>query len=252
MKRALAVAVVAAACACEKPANVPVCGLHSAAAPLLMLGTTERPIAVGSKLGTLDEVKAQGPTLLECFGGALKVLEKGDRLVVGTLKEAKIVATTLPRYELRALKLVKLDEAPPMAMAARYSDTRYTPRSALESDEPTSGDYLRAFFTPDGLSKLGQGARADGPRKLPPPSQRVRVPSVHAGPLGLSTLRRLEVEDEFVFAESDELATAVMLEDEIYDLAHASRLVLPDGAEATLVDEGQRVELEGPMDLRLR
>lgn len=249
MKRALVVALLAAAC--EKPVNVPVCGLHSAAAPLLMLGKAERPIAVGSKLGTLDEVKAQGPTLLECFGGAVKVLERGDRVVLGALKESKIVSTTLPRYELRELKLVRLDDALPLAVEPRYTSTRYTPASALTSDEPTSGDYLRAFFTPDGLSKLGAGPRPDGPRTLPPPSMRVKVPTVHAGPLG-SSLRRLEVEDDAVFVESDELATAVMLEDEVYDLGRAVRLVLPDGAEATLVDEGQRVELEGPMDVRLR
>jgi hypothetical protein len=30
------------------------------------------------------------------------------------------------------------------------------------------------------------------------------------------------------------------------------RLVLPDGAEATLVRDGVELELEGPMDLRLR
>jgi hypothetical protein len=36
---------------CTKPpSNVPVCGLHSAAAPLLMRGESERMIAVGSKL----------------------------------------------------------------------------------------------------------------------------------------------------------------------------------------------------------
>jgi hypothetical protein len=67
-----------------------------------------------------------------------------------------------------------------------------------------------------------------------------------------SSFRRLEVEDEAIFAESDDLSTAVMLEDEVYDLGRAVRLVVPDGAEATLVDEGQRLELEGPMDLRLR
>jgi hypothetical protein len=246
---ALALALLGAGC--EKPVNAPVCGLHSAAAPLLMLGRQERPIAVGSKLGRLDEVRAQGPTLLECFGGAVKVLEKGDRVVIGTLTEAKIIATTLPRYELKDLTLVKLEDALPMAMLARYTDTRFTPASSLSDPEPTSGDSLRAFFTPDGLSKLGSGTRPEGPGKLPPPVFRVKVPNVHAGPLG-SSFRRLEVEDEAIFAESDDLSTAVMLEDEVYDLGRAVRLVVPDGAEATLVDEGQRLELEGPMDLRLR
>lgn len=240
-----------AGASCTKPSNVPVCGLHSAAAPLLMRGEAERMIAVGSKLSPLDKVKAQGPTLLECFGGAIRVLEKGDSVVIGEMTEAKIEAVLLPRYVLKNLKLEKLENAPPAAVQARYTDTRFTPASAVASSEPTSGDYLRAFFTPDGLAKLGSGPKLDGPSTLPPPHLRVTVPHVHAGPLG-SSLRRLEVEDDFIFAETDDLATAVLLEDEFYDLGRTVRLVLPDGAEATLVDEGQKVELEGPMDVRLR
>lgn len=239
------------ALACSKPSNVPVCGLHSAAAPLLMVGDGERPISVGSRLAQRDVVKAQGPTLIECFGGAMRVLEKGDRVVIGELKEAKIEAVAVERYVLERGKVRALENAPPHAVQARYTNTQFTPASALESGDPSSGDYLRAFFTPDGLSKLGSGEKLEGPSSLPPPPRRVAVPHVHAGPLGASG-RRLEVEDEFVFAEAEDLSTAVMLEDETYDLGRAVRLVLPDGAEATLVDEGQAIDLEGPMDLRLR
>ncbi len=205
---------------CTKPSTVPVCGLHSAAAPLLMRSESDRMIAVGSKLAPLDKVKAQGPTLLECFGGAIRVLEKGDSVVIGEMTEAKIEAVLLPRYVLKNLKLEKLENAPPAAVQARYTD-------------------------------MGSGPKLDGPSTLPPPHLRFAVPHVHAGPLGVS-LRRLEVEDDFIFAETDDLATAVLLEGEFYDLGRTVRLVLPDGAEATLVDEGQKVELEGPMDVRLR
>lgn len=251
MRGALAVVGVIAALGCTKPSNTPVCGLHSAAAPLLMRGESDRPIAVGSKLGLLDKVKAQGPTLIECFGGAMKVLEKGDAVVIGELTEAKIEAVAEERHELQNMKLVRIEKPPAVAVQARYTDTRFTPASALASNDPTTGDYLRAFFTPDGLATLGSGPKLEGPSVLPPPPRRIQVPHVHAGPLG-SSLRRLEVEDEFVFAETDDLATAVLLEDEFYDLGRTVRLVLPDGAEATLVDEGQKLELEGPMDLRLR
>ena len=61
------------------------------------------------------------------------------------------------------------------------------------------------------------------------------------------------VDDEVVFAETDELATAALPEGHTYELGGTTRLVLPDGAEATLtLADGTKVELEGPMDLRLR
>lgn len=248
MRRAAALGLLLAGC--TKAPSVPLCGLHSAAAPLLMRSEGDRMIAIGSKLSTHDRVKAQGPTLLECFGGAVKVLEKGDAVVVGELLEAKIEATPLPRFEVANGRLVELEGAPPHAVEARYSGVRFTPASARPEADPTTGEYLRAFFTPDGLSKLG-GPKGEGPSSLPPPHLRVAVPRVHAGPLG-SSRRRLEVEDDFVFAETPGLATAVLLEDEVYDLGEAARLVLPKGAEATLVEDGRRLELEGPMDVRLR
>jgi hypothetical protein len=243
--------VLAGSVSCARPQGAPVCGLHSAGAALLMTSQDDRPIAVGSKLSPGDRVKAQGPTLLECFGGALKVLERRDAVLIGELPEARIEATTVPRFVLRGLTPVALENALPMAMLVRYSDTRFTPQSALGSGDPSNAEYLRAFFTPDGLATLGQGARAAGPSSLPPPPGRVAVPRVHAGPLG-SSRRRLEVEDEFIFAETDTLSTAVLLEDQVYDLGATVRLVLPAGAEATYIDEGQKIDLEGPMDLRLR
>ena len=49
---------------------------------------------------------------------------------------------------------------------------------------------------------------------------------MHAGDLG-DGAGQVEVTDGFVIAESDALATAVLLEDQVYALGHTSRLVLP-------------------------
>ena len=45
---------------------------------------------------------------------------------------------------------------------------------------------------------------------------------------------------------------AALLDGHTYALGRTVRLVLPDGAEATLKKDGAEIELEGPMDLRLR
>ena len=66
----------AAACAllllgCPTKNEAPVCGLHSAAAPVVIqVGKKERTLAVGAKLKPSDHLTSGGDALLECFGGA--------------------------------------------------------------------------------------------------------------------------------------------------------------------------------------
>ncbi len=244
-----ALLLVALLGACAKAPEEPVCGLHSAAAPVRVAGRADVALAVGAKLMPSDRVTAEGYALLECFGGALKVLED-ETVRVGELKEARIEATTVPRQVLVGATLGPGSTLSP-PMLARYSDSRFTPASALVGREPSSGDYFRAFFTPNGIESLGAAPRLDGPANLPPPAHRGRAMRVHAGPLGEGG-PTLEVEDEVVFAEADDLATAALPEGHTYALGRTVRLVLPRGAEATLRRGGVVVELEGPMDLRLR
>jgi hypothetical protein len=207
-------------------------------------------VVVGSKLIASMQLSARGPAMLECFGGALKFLRQGDLVVVGRLPEARMEGTNVPRFELKGLSLKERENAPIPAVAARYSSTQFTPTSAVENGDPTTQDYLRAFFSPNGLSTLG-AEPSEGPKRLPPPPLRARVPSVHAGPLGLGT-STLKVDDDWVFAETDDLATAVLMEGQTYDLGQTIRLVLPPGAEATLRQSQHTIDLEGPMDVRLR
>lgn len=247
MRRALLLLVALAAC--KQAPDVPVCGLHSASAPVLLEGKDDAALAVGARLLPSDRVKATGFALLECFGGALKVLDD-ETVRVGDLKEARIEATTLPRKVLKGRELVAgATLSPPML--ARYSDNRFTPKSALQGGEPSTGAYFRAFFTPNGIENLGAAPRGDGPSSLPPPSQRGPLTRVRAGPLGEGGAT-LEVDDDVVFAETDELVTAALAEGKTYALGRAVRLVLPKGAEATLRRGELTLELEGPMDLRLR
>ena len=251
MRPALAVLVALGLLGCPAKKEVPVCGLHSAAAPLVMrAGKKDRVVPVGAKLLPSDHLTASGDALLECFGGALRRIEKGDEFDVGELIEAKIESTNIARYRLVEGKLQKV-EAMPRAVAPRYTDNHFTPQSALEPAEATSGDYFVAFFTPNGFAKM-KGPPVDGPRNLPAPHKRPRVPFVHAGDLGEGPYL-ITVEDELVFAETDDLATAALPEDKTYSLGRTVRLIVPDGAEATLeLGGGKTVELEGPMDLSLR
>ncbi|MDP2271005.1 MAG: hypothetical protein Q8K32_09770 [Archangium sp.] len=236
--------------ACTKEPEVAVCGLHAASKPVLLEGKREVALSVGARLMPSDRIEAKGFALLECFGGALRVLDD-EKVTVGDLKESKIEATTIPRFVLKDGQPVKATMLAP-SMMPRYSDNRFTPASAFSAgNEPTSADYFKAFFTPNGIENMASAPREDGPVKLPPPSQRVRVARIHAGPLGQGGAR-LEVDDEVVFAETDDLATAALPEGHTYELGATVRLVLPDGAEATLIRDGVELELEGPMDLRLR
>lgn len=233
----------------DAPSAEPLCGLHSASEPVTLEGAREQALAVGARLKAGDRLTAEGLALLECFKGGLKVLDD-ETVTVGELMEAKFEATTIPRFVLKDGAPVAVD-VPSPAVVARYSDNRFTPKSALSSNEPTSADYFKAFFTPNGIENMQAGPRPDGPTKLAPPSARPKVSRIHAGDLGQGGAL-LEVDDEVVFAETDDLATAALLEGKRYELGRAVRLVLPDGAEAELVVEGRTIELDGPMDLRLR
>lgn len=236
--------------ACTKEPESAVCGLQAASEPVLLEGKKEVALSVGAKLMPSDRIDARGYALLECFGGALKVLDD-QKVRVGDLKESKIEATTIPRFVLKNGKPVEATALAP-SMLPRYSDNRFTPASAFSGgNEPTSADYFKAFFTPNGIENMASAPREDGPVKLPPPSQRVKVARIHAGPLGQGG-PRLVVEDDVVFAETDDLATAALPEGHTYELGATVRLVLPDGAEATLIRDGVKLLLEGPMDLRLR
>ncbi len=235
---------------CTKEPEGPVCGLHAASEPVLLQGKRDVALSVGARLMPSDRIDAQGFALLECFGGAIRVLDD-EKVTVGELTESKIEATTIPRFVLKDGKPVKATMLAP-SMLPRYSDNRFTPASAFTAgSDPTSADYFKAFFTPNGIENMTSAPREDGPARLPPPSQRVKVSRIHAGPLGQGGAR-LEVEDEVVFAETDELTTAALPEGHTYELGRTVRLVLPDGAEATLVRDGVKTELDGPMDLRLR
>jgi hypothetical protein len=246
----VALVAICSLCACTKEPEGPVCGLQAASEPVLLEGKREVALSVGARLMPGDRIDAQGFALLECFGGALKVLDD-EKVLVGDLKESKIEATTIPRFVLKDGKPVPSTLLPP-SMLPRYSDNRFTPASALSAgSEPTSGDYFKAFFTPNGIENMAMAPREEGPSKLPPPSQRVKATRIHAGSLGQGGAR-LEVDDEVVFAETDDLTTAALPEGHTYELGRTVRLVLPDGAEATLVRDGVELELEGPMDLRLK
>ncbi|MBL8951434.1 MAG: hypothetical protein JNK82_11685 [Myxococcaceae bacterium] len=251
LRRSAAALALLLVAACKKEPVGPVCGLHSASAPVTVDdGNVTRTLGVGAKLLPGDHLKVQEWAVLECFGGALRVLHKTS-VDVRDLPEATVEAATLPRRALQGGKVVEV-EALARTIAARYSTNKFTPESALAPKELTSGDYFKAFFTPNGFDKLGHdGPPLEGPRNLPAPAFRTKVPYIHAGDLGEGEWL-LEVEDDAVFAETDDLATAALVEGKTYELGRTVRLLLPDGAEAELTIDGKQIELDGPMDLKLR
>ncbi len=253
MRRLVVVAVLAVGC--SKPPSVPVCGLHSASAPVFLDGKKgEKELSVGAKLLSGDRIHAKGSALLECFTGSIKLLDD-ETVVVGELQEAIMESLSLPRLEL------KPGQTKPVAMAAlppsvqmRYSDNRFTPDTVFAGGKTLSNaEYFKAFFTPNGIENLKlENARPDGPVNLPPPIARPKISRIHAAELGQGGAT-LKVTDDVIFAETDDLATAALVDGKTYELGRTIRLVLPKGAEGRLEwQDGHTVDLEGPMDLRLR
>lgn len=247
----LLIAVLALVAGCKKPSDKPIAGLHSAGAPVLLLKGKEKiPIAVGSHLKAEDHIVATGPALLEYFGGGMRFLEEGDELEVGDVDESKLLGSNIPS---RRLVGTEVQETPslPRIVAARYTSFNSTP--LIVDRTPTTGDYMKAFFTPNGMENLMSGPRPEGPTKpLPAPPFRPKVPYIHAGALGDGGLVA-EVTDGFAIAETDDLATAVLLEDRKVPLGRTVRLLVPKGAEVVIrTPEGKEVDLDGPADLRLR
>lgn len=248
-------AVLGLATGCKERPDKPIAGLLAAGAPVLRtVGKEKRPVAVGAQLLPDEQLTATGPAVLEYFGGGLRFLDEGDTLEVGDADEAKLHGVNLPS---RRWEAGQVHEAPRALrlVAARYTDVQVTPASSLQQDGTySSKQYFVAFFTPNGLSKLGSDtAPQDGPsRRLPPPPLRPKVPFIHAGTLGEGGLVAT-VTDGFAVAETDDLATAVLLEDREVPLGRTVRLVVPDGAELLLRSaDGQETEVDGPADLRLR
>jgi hypothetical protein len=235
---------------CSRESHKVVAGLHSAGAPVyLSTPEGERTIAVGSKLRANDHVRAKGPAVIEYIGGGLHFLE-GDGLDVGEAVEAGIHGETVPSRKLTGVTLEKLGQTQRL-IASRYADSSFTPEST-RSKEPTQGEYLAAFFLPDGMEKLTSRPRPEGPTQpLPPPPLRRRIPRLHAGAVGQGGLT-LEVESGYVAAESSDLATAMLREGRRFDLGRTDRLVLFPGARARLYrPDGKSVRLKGPLDVRL-
>ncbi len=250
---ALVLGAAVFATGCKKEPQKPLAGLFAAGAALMLQTEKgERPLAVGSQLKSSDRVRATGPAVLEYFGGALLFLGEGDKVTVGETVESKLIGTNMKSRVVAEGVLTPI-AAPNRIIAARYHSVQFTP-NVPGPQKHTQGNYFRAFFTPNGIDKLKQRtANHEGPRRnLPPPPHRARVPHVHADELGEGG-PVLTVEDGFVVAETHELATAVLGEDQSFDLGRTARLVLPKGAEALLtLGDGRQVELEGPADIVLR
>ncbi len=249
----LLVLLAVGAAGCKKKQEGPVAGLLAAGAPLyLETKKGEKPLVVGSQLNPSDRVRASGPAAIEYFGGAVVFLEKGDRVTVDETDESKLLGSNL---RARAFLKGELQEVPQpnRIVAARYRSVMFTPENAGLSG-PTQGDYFKAFFTPNGIEKLGGGvAKHEGPRnELPPPPLRTKVPHIRADALGQGG-HTLEVRSGWVVAETDELVTAVLEEDQTFDLGRTVRLVVPYDAKAKLtLKDGRRFDLKGPSDVALR
>lgn len=245
-------AVLCLAGGCRKHDDKPVAGLHAAGASLLRVERKEKhPVPVGAQLRPSERIEATGPAVLEYFGGGLRFLDKGDTLEVGDAAEARLLGPNLPS---RRWVNGEVQEAPPAQriIAARYTNTERTPGSVTQPREPGTGALMRAFFSPGGMESLNDGPRPEGPSAGLPPPLRPKVPYVHAGPLGTGGLVA-EVKEGYAVAETDDLATAVLMEGRTVPLGRTVRLVVPRGAQVVLTaPEGRPVEVDGPVDLRLR
>lgn len=248
----LAAGIASLATACKERSDKPIAGLLAAGAPVLRTeGKEQRTVAVGAQLLGDVTLTATGPAVLEYFGGGLRFLEKGDTLEVGDAGEAKLHGSNLPPRRWVDGGLQEAQRVPRI-VAARYTNVQVTPASAHE-DAYTSTQYFVAFFTPNGLRNLGSDTQHEGPHQpLPPPPFRPKVPFIHAGDLGEGGLIAV-VDDGFAVAETDDLATAVLLEGREVPLGRTVRLLVPDGSEVILKGpHGAEVTVEGPVDLRMR
>jgi hypothetical protein len=229
----------------------PIGGLHSASAPVYLLkNNTRRPIAVGSTLRTDDRIQASGPAMLEFFqGGALRFLSQGDEMELGDMPEAKLMSTNFPSVLVRGKQVLEIAPSK-RPVQARYTDTNFTPSTTIK--EPGTGDYLQAFFTPNGLEKLGGGPPPEGPRQpLPPPPLRPRVPHIHAGDLGGGG-PIVDVSGGSAAVETDDFATALLLDGSAYQLGRSERLFVPKGVSVTIhwVDKSS-ASVDGPVEVHL-
>ena len=248
MRRAALALCLFALAGCHRPSDKVIAGLHSAGAQVFLeTSDGERGIPVGTKLRASDSLRATGPAVVEYFEGGVHFLD-GESLTVGEAPEATLLGATVPVRRLSQGRLVPANAAG-LLVAARYVDVQSTPKLA-QPKHLTDSDYLRAFFTPDGIDSLSGGPLPDGPRELPAPPDRPRVPHIHAADLGKGG-SVLEVTRGFVAAEASGLETAVLRAGHRYALGRTVRLLLPEGARAQLVEGTSSVALEGPLDLRL-
>jgi hypothetical protein len=247
-----ALAVLGAMAGCKKEPRI-ICGLHSAAAPVFLLRSGEkRPVAVGSRLKTDDHIIASGPAMMEFFpGGAVRFLAQGDELDLGDALEAKLMSSNVRSVLVRGTKVLELEPSK-RPIAARYTDTNFTPTVAIK--EPGTGDYLKAFFTPNGIEKLGRSGEPlpEGPRHgLPAPPLRPHVPHIHAGDLGVGG-PIVDVEGGSAAAETDDFASALLLDGNSYDVGQTDRLFVPKGGSVSIHwADTSRVSVDGPAEVHL-
>jgi hypothetical protein len=247
MKRWVLVALFALGC--SQSSNRVIAGLHSAGAQVYLEGPNgERTLRVGAQLRASDQVKATGPAVIEFYKGAIYFLN-GESVTIGEIPEARVLGATLPVERITSSGIKPVNGLSRL-VAPRYADGSATPPSA-RPHELTNADYMRAFFTPNGIENLKGGPLPEGPREpLPPPPQRPRIPNIHAGDLGEGGAI-IEVKEGFVAAETNDLATAVLRAGHRYALGQTDRILIPDGSGALLQTTRGNWALKGPLDLLL-
>ena len=215
-----------------------------------MVGKDAVPLQVGAVLAPSDVLRAEGTAVIECFNGALHVVQSGT-VEVGELPERKLASSNLPH---QVLKDGALHEAPLRAnvVAVRYVDPNVTPEGNLERSKDTVSNHLLDFFAAGGHT-LGQpGERPEGPPGgLPPPPFREKLPRVHAGERVVDG-PLLVVEQGVVVAEDAALSTWTFTAGQRGGLGGTRRVRLATGARASLaLPSGTELPLEGPLDLDL-
>lgn len=233
-------------CPKQEP-STPVVGVYAAASPLvLQMKVGPRGIAVGSFLFAQAKLTATGPAVLEFFGGAIRFLDRGDTLAVDDAPEKDLVSSNLPQFQLRAGKLVALQPSE-RVITPLYFKLQVLPEGA--DPQKDSGDYLRGSFVAPAVSTAGSEL---APLAKPPPPFRGNAPRIHAGDLGDGG-PTATVNGTFAAAQSDELATAILLPGRTIDLGRTTRVLVPKGSEvAVKFTDGTTATLPGPGDFRIR